>query len=276
MRDRLLSTWPLAGLFFLFGLAATPALRADVIITELMATNVKTLVDEDGDYPDWIELYNSGDTAVDLSGWSLTDSHSHKTRWDFPQVTLDPRRFLVVFASGKSRNDPAGRLHTSFKLSDTGGYLALLNPDHSLSSELRYPAQAAGASWGPSMSISSETLVDAGATGRYAIPIDDTLDAVWTDPAFDDGSWPSGATGIGYDTKTTPTYQDLIATDIGVAMKGVGTSAYIRIPFTWDGSAFNALLLRMKYEDGFIAWINGTKVASKNAPTGVNWSAKAA
>ena len=277
MRSPLRSPAGRSGLaFLLLALLAPSAARGDLLITELMATNGRTLADEDGEYHDWVEIYNSSDAPADLAGWSLTDSHSHKTRWEFPAVTLEARRFLVVFLSGKSRSDPARELHASFKLSSSGGYLALLAPDYSVVSEEKYPPQVEDSSWGPSMTTTSSLLVDEGAAVRFAIPANDSLDAVWTDPAFDDGSWSQGTTGIGYDTKATPTYQDLIATDISAVMKGAGTSAYIRIPFDWDGTPFNSLLLRMKYEDGFVAWINGTKVVSRNGPTStVNWTSKA-
>ena len=102
---------------------------AQVAISELMAVNSETLADEDGDYPDWIELHNPGDAAVHLGGWSLTDDPRNFTRWTFPGLTLPAGEFLVVFASGKDRRDPASELHTNFRLSSSGEYLALIEPD---------------------------------------------------------------------------------------------------------------------------------------------------
>src|SRR5687767_13783265 len=74
-----------------------------VAISEFMASNSQTLADEDGEFPDWIELYNSGATSVNLNGWSLTDDAAELRKWVFPSVTIAPKGFLIVFASGKNR-----------------------------------------------------------------------------------------------------------------------------------------------------------------------------
>ncbi len=93
-----------------------------------MASNGKTLADADGDFSDWIELYNSGSAAVNLDGWYLTDDFALANLWRFPAVTMKPNSFLVVFASGKNRTNAAAQLHTSFNLKAEGEYLALLGP----------------------------------------------------------------------------------------------------------------------------------------------------
>ncbi|MEE3199961.1 MAG: lamin tail domain-containing protein, partial [Planctomycetota bacterium] len=77
-----------------------PALRADVFITEFMADNDSLLADEDGDFPDWIELYNSGTDSVDLEGWYLSDDPEALALWRFPALVLDAGDFALVFASG--------------------------------------------------------------------------------------------------------------------------------------------------------------------------------
>jgi len=60
-------------LFVIWAFAGS--LHADgILISEFQAVNSSTLQDEDGEYPDWLEIYNSGDVAVDLDGWALTDS----------------------------------------------------------------------------------------------------------------------------------------------------------------------------------------------------------
>jgi hypothetical protein len=99
------------------------------IITEFMAANDSVLADEDGDYSDWIEITNPDSVPVSLAGYHLTDTPANPRKWTFPAVTLDPGSALVVFASGKNRTDPPGRLHTNFQLSSGGDYLALAGPD---------------------------------------------------------------------------------------------------------------------------------------------------
>jgi len=98
-----------------------------VIITEFLAVNNSTIFDEDGDYSDWIELYNRSDHPVNLSGWALTNDSDMPTKWTFPNITLASHDYLVVFASGKNRRDVTGNLHTNFKLNREGEYLALYN-----------------------------------------------------------------------------------------------------------------------------------------------------
>ncbi|HJO54987.1 MAG TPA: lamin tail domain-containing protein, partial [Verrucomicrobiota bacterium] len=85
-------------------------------ITEFMASNVSRLADEDGVFPDWIEVHNPDNVAVPLAGYHLTDDAANLDKWTFPAVTLAPDELLVVFASGKNRDDPAAHLHTNFRL----------------------------------------------------------------------------------------------------------------------------------------------------------------
>ena len=60
----------------------------DLLITEVMADNESTLADEDGDFPDWVEIYNAGTNSVDLNGWYLTDNAGNLTKWRFPSTNL--------------------------------------------------------------------------------------------------------------------------------------------------------------------------------------------
>ena len=102
---------------------------ADPVLSEVMPANRSTLKDETGAYTDWIEIYNPDATALNLSGWYLTDSQTDKTQWQFPAVAVPPRGYLVVFASGNNRRDPAKPLHTNFRLDADGEYLGLIKPD---------------------------------------------------------------------------------------------------------------------------------------------------
>lgn len=100
-----------------------------IVLHEVMADNETVVMDNFGEYSDWIELRNLGDTPQNLLGWFLTDSADRLDQWMFPDVTIGPKDFLVVFASGRNlAGDPAG-LHTNFKLGKDGEYLALVRPD---------------------------------------------------------------------------------------------------------------------------------------------------
>lgn len=98
-------------------------------LNEFLASNVDGLLDEDGDDSDWIEIHNAGSAPVDLSGWYVTDDANDLTRWAFPGVTLEAGAYLVLFASDKDRRTAGSELHTSFRLSGGGEYLALVRPD---------------------------------------------------------------------------------------------------------------------------------------------------
>ena len=99
----------------------------DVVITEFLASNEDGLVDEDSAAEDWIELYNRGPVSVDLEGWSLSDDEGDPGKWVFPSVTVDPGRYLVVFASGKDRKSFSNgrKMHTSFRLNRSREHLGL-------------------------------------------------------------------------------------------------------------------------------------------------------
>ncbi|MDV7402695.1 lamin tail domain-containing protein, partial [Arthrospira platensis SPKY1] len=66
------------------------SLCGTVLINEFMSSNGSVQADEDGDFSDWIELYNSGDEVVNLAGWGLSDDLTRPFRWVFPEITLEP------------------------------------------------------------------------------------------------------------------------------------------------------------------------------------------
>jgi hypothetical protein len=101
----------------------------DLIINEVMAANGSGLIDENGEYSDWIELYNRSQQPLNLAGWSLTDDPSQPRKWTFPDMTVGGQEYLLVLASGKNRkpDQPGLLLHTNFKLGKDGGFLALYN-----------------------------------------------------------------------------------------------------------------------------------------------------
>ncbi len=107
----------------------SPSLVGDIYINEFVASNYSGLTDEDGESNDWIELYNSGSSAVNLDGYYLTNDKSLLTKWQFPSVTIKAYSYLIVYASEKNRLNPASNLHTNFTLGAGGDYLALVESD---------------------------------------------------------------------------------------------------------------------------------------------------
>ncbi|MEM7385246.1 MAG: hypothetical protein AAF514_09905, partial [Verrucomicrobiota bacterium] len=122
---------------------------------------------------------------------------------------------------------------------------------------------------------SSVQLVRTGAPLVAMVPKNGRLGRRWIEPSFDDSSWRKGRSGIGFDTKWD--YQRWIKLDFEVEMNGpLQPSAYLRLPFqVEDPESVSLLVLRMKYDDGFIAYLNGREVASGNAPLNPSWNSSA-
>ena len=115
-----------------------------LMISELMAGNRTILKDADGDYSDWIELYNGSGAPVSLAGCALSDDDVNQRKFVLPALTLEPGEYRLVFASGKDRLD--GELHANFKLSTKGEALRLYGPEGQVLSWVEYDGLAPDAS----------------------------------------------------------------------------------------------------------------------------------
>lgn len=115
-------------LFILIGL--TKLVGQSVVINELMSKNGSTIKDVDGDYNDWIELYNKSDESVSLYGWYLSDD-DNLMKWQLPNIDIGPNAFVVIFASGKDKSD-VDEWHTNFKISADGESISLSNSNGEL------------------------------------------------------------------------------------------------------------------------------------------------
>ena len=104
-------------------LVALPALRAELLISEIMPGTEHDYLDEEGKRNDWVELHNSGSEEISLEGHALTDDPENLLKWEFPVGSLKPGDYLTVFASGEDRKGQMF-LHTNFKLKSEGEYLA--------------------------------------------------------------------------------------------------------------------------------------------------------
>ena len=96
-----------------------------VVINEILSSNASTNTDENGDYSDWIELYNSGSASVSLNGWGLSDDPADPMKWVLPNVSIAPGAHLLVWASDKNRRTPGSPLHTNYKISQEGDTIVL-------------------------------------------------------------------------------------------------------------------------------------------------------
>ena len=174
----------------------------EVQITEIMPINTGALLDEDKEPSDWLEIYNSSASDINLKGWHLTDTPDNPSLWTFPAINLPPGGYIVVFASGKNRTNSSTPLHTNFKLADDGEYLALIAPDgitivHQY--KPKFPDMTTARprySYGISTKVIS--LIPPAAAGKIYVPKDNSLGNAWLNPAFDDAKWTKVSLGIGY------------------------------------------------------------------------------
>ena len=249
-----------------------------IVISEIMAINRSTRRDADGDFSDWIELYNTSFQTVSLKGWHLTDQAANPTLWTFPDISIAPYGHLLIFASSKNKIAPNGELHTNFSLDANGEYLALFRSDLTCEAAFSpaYPALLPDVSYGYDLvGTRIVTPVCPGTPGRYLVPTNAAaLPVNWTLPTFDDTLWKPAGNGVGYDTD--PDYRPYFQTDLYSAMYNKQASAFVRYTFLLDDAAtITSILLRLKYEDGFIAWLNGVKIASGAAPASNAWNSVA-
>ncbi|MBK7106509.1 MAG: CotH kinase family protein [Ignavibacteriae bacterium] len=89
-----------------------------ILINEVMASNKITILDEDGEPSDWIELYNNSENEINLQNYFLSDDSLNLKKWQFENMILAPREYLLIFASDK--DTVMNYHHTNFKISASG------------------------------------------------------------------------------------------------------------------------------------------------------------
>ncbi len=116
-----------------------PAL--DIVINEIVASNdsISGVGDLTGDYDDWIELYNTTGSAIDLSNVFLSDKADNLQKWQFPAGSTLPAFGYVIVWADEDGGDPG--LHANFKLSKEGEALYLTNADGSFIDSLNFGPQ---------------------------------------------------------------------------------------------------------------------------------------
>jgi hypothetical protein len=175
-----------------------------LVLNEMMASNASALEDQFNNYPDWIEIYNSGASAVELGNYWLSDDSTILKKWNLPVMALSEDSYLVIFASGKD-----------------------------LSKGLTY--------W--------HTVVNAGDEWRAAIPTSQLSNDWKTSTSFT-AAWKTGASGFGYNDNDD-------ATELPITI-----SFYMQKEFQLESiEEVNDAALFMDYDDGFVAYLNGTEIA---------------
>ena len=103
-----------------------PAVESPLVINEVVTSNLTGLQDASLAFPDWVEIWNSGDVEVSLGGVYLTDDHQLPTRFAFsPSAVLAPHAYVVVMCDGDLLDSTDLELHANFSLKSSGEWLAL-------------------------------------------------------------------------------------------------------------------------------------------------------
>lgn len=113
--------------------------RKGLVINELSADNASIAPDEDGEFDDWIELFNNSEENIALLGYHLSDDADNLTKWTFPDVSIAPGEYLILWADNDSL--AASGLHTNFRLSAGGEVLTLSNVTLQLVDQVEFPDQ---------------------------------------------------------------------------------------------------------------------------------------
>ena len=132
--------------FYNFTATSVNTSIGDVVINEFMASNDMTQVDQDGEYDDWIELYNNSNLDIDLSGYFLSDISEDIMSWQIPAETvISANGYLMIWAD---KDEEQEGLHANFKLSSSAESIILSNSDGSILDEVSYADQTTDISYG--------------------------------------------------------------------------------------------------------------------------------
>ena len=116
-----------------------------IVINEFCAKNSSTQTDDAGEYDDWIELYNTADSTVNLQNMYLSDNFSNLLKWQIPDTSISANGYLIIWAD----NDVLQTgLHTNFKLSSSGEELALINSNGTIADSVSFPVQYTDTTYG--------------------------------------------------------------------------------------------------------------------------------
>jgi hypothetical protein len=119
--------------------------ESSVVINELMPVNNSYITDQNGEYDDWIELFNNSYIALDISGYYLSDSRSNLSKWKIPDGTIISGNGYLIFWADKDTTQTG--LHTNFKLSSSGESVYFSTPGFLIIDKAEYPAVSSQLTW---------------------------------------------------------------------------------------------------------------------------------
>ena len=223
-------------------------LQSAIEITEFSANPAENIADSDGDFPDWIELCNTGAATESTAGYTLSDDADDPGKWPLLPIDLAAGEFLIVFASQKNRRVAGEELHTNFSLSTNGEHLGLYDSTGTATSKYKFPPQFFGISYGSEGYFATPTPDAENGGIDFTDYVRDTkfsIDRGFYDAPFSleittstpgaeiyyttDGTEPSPATGTLFSTSisiTTTTVVRAIATKADLISSNVDSQSY--------------------------------------------------
>lgn len=116
---------------------------SDIIINEFMADNITTLRSSDGNYYDWIELFNRSDKAVNINGWYISDDTENVKKYSFPtDIEIPAGGYILIYCSGNNAS-PDNEIHVPFKLSAYEESVVLADANGRTLDKVTYQRQSA-------------------------------------------------------------------------------------------------------------------------------------
>ena len=107
-----------------------------LVINEIMAGNVSAVADQNGEYDDWVELYNGNNFSLNLNGYYLSDNENELTKWTFPNLTIPANGYLIIWCD-TAGNSQTG-LHTTYRLSADQEEVYLTDPTNTVIDAVHY------------------------------------------------------------------------------------------------------------------------------------------
>lgn len=222
-----------------------PTPRPALFLNELMPANLSTVQDESGDFPDWIELFNAGEQAVDLAGYTLSDDLDRPDRHVLGELRIEAGGFLLLYADGEVEYGPQ---HLPFSLSADGEELGLYDPTGAPVDLVRFGAQLPD--------VSAARAWDGGATwtmGWPATPGDSNgVGTPSTDPAATVEEIPAAAWDDG------ALFSDEVLPDFGIELSKESLAALQAAPYdyaegalVYDGRRYEPVGIRTKGENSW-------------------------
>ena len=264
---------------FSIGLMVGSSARAQVVISEILASNHEIEADPFGAYSDWLELYNSSSSQVSLAGWKLRVGLNGGKVWILPDIDLDPWSYIRIWCSGKNLDSPRDNLHANFKLPANGGIVSLIRPTDEAPEfvfDYRDWPQFPDISFGMPHHYTEFEFLKEGSLARFYVPEDGALGDRWLESSFDDSAWSQGLAPFGFDRKRHPSHANEIRKDLGMLVGPEAGTVYLRFPFQMNQEQMGAApLLSIRFKDGFSAYLNGQLIGRSGASDSLLWNSRA-